>query len=481
MKEKFKRLAPAISLSSFLLLADAVFVGVLVFTKLLTWQLITLCGVLSILVTAAVFFLSRNTKKRVLVVLSCVLSVLLLFVEAAGCYYVIIGSAALKKITKPQQEYSEIGIYVRNDDAAQSLADIDGYPIGILEMQDRAATDLALQEVAKTYQSSLETTGYESIERLMDGLLLSQKVDAIVLNESFFELLSEIEGHEGDGQKIRKIHTVRSAIETPEYVAPPENDNIFTVYISGIDCFGSIKRRSRSDVNILATVNAETGQVLLVSTPRDYFVPLSISNGNLDKLTHAGIYGINVSRDTLGMLYDIKIDYYFRVNFDGFRDIIDALGGVTVNSQYAFSSGGYSFNKGENFLTGTKALSFARERYSVAGGDRQRGKNQMAVIKGVIDKVTSPAIITNYKSTLDSMSGTFETDMPYEKITALIKQQINNGTKWNVTTYSADGTGAWRRPYSLGFNAYVMLPNEETVERGAALIKQVRDGEIPTP
>ncbi len=279
MKEKLKRLAPAISLSSFLLLADAVFVGVLVFTKLLTWQLITLCGVLSLLLTAAVFFLSRNTKKRVLVVISCVLSVLLLFVEAAGCYYAIIGSAALKKITKPQQEYSEIGIYVRNDDAAQSLADIDGYPIGILEMQDRAATDLALQEVAKAHQSPLETTGYESIERLMDGLLLSQKVDAIVLNESFFELLSEIEGHEGDGQKIRKIHTIRSAIETPEYIAPPENDNIFTVYISGIDCFGSIKRRSRSDVNILATVNAETGQVLLVSTPRDYFVPLSISNG----------------------------------------------------------------------------------------------------------------------------------------------------------------------------------------------------------
>ncbi len=481
MKEKLKPLALALSLSAGLFVADVVFVCLLIATKLLTWQIITLCALASLLVTAGVFFLAKNTKKRVLLVLSCVLTAILLFVETAGCYFTIVGSKALKDITTQSEEYSEISVYVRKDDAAQSLSDIADYKIGLLEIQDRAATDFALNEINTALGKTLLTGEYESIERLMDGLLFSQKVDAIVVNESFLELLEDTEDHKEDKEKIRKIHTVKSLIETPEYKAEPKNENIFTVYISGIDCFGSIRRRSRSDVNILATVNIETGQILLISTPRDYFVPLSISNGQLDKLTHAGIYGINVSRDTLCMLYDIDIDYHFRVNFDGFKDIIDALGGVTVNSQYAFSTGGYTYSKGENFLNGEQALSFARERYSVAGGDRQRGRNQMAVIKGVIDKATSPAIIANYKQTLDSLKGAFETDMPYERITELIKRQLAKGTKWNVTSYSADGTGAWRRPYSLGFNAYVMLPDMTTIEHGTELMKQVRDGEIPIP
>lgn len=481
MKDFIKQHLLALCITAFLILADIAFVIILAATKLLSVAILLACFIVSLALTAGVFFLAKNTKKRVLLVLSCVLMAILLFVETAGCYFAIVGSKALKDITTQSEEYSEISVYVRKDDAAQSLSDIAGYKIGILEIQDRESTDFALSEINKALTATLETGEYESIERLMDGLLFSQKVDAIVVNESFLELLEDTEDHKSDKEKIRKIHTVKSLIETPEYKAEPKNENIFTVYISGIDCFGSIRRRSRSDVNILATVNMETGQILLVSTPRDYFVPLSISNGQLDKLTHAGIYGINVSRDTLCMLYDIDIDYYFRVNFDGFKDIIDALGGVTVNSQYAFSTGGYTYSKGENFLNGEQALSFARERYSVAGGDRQRGRNQMAVIKGVIDKATSPAIIANYKQTLDSLKGAFETDMPYERITELIKRQLAKGTKWNVTSYSADGTGAWRRPYSLGFNAYVMLPDMTTIEHGTELMKQVRDGEIPIP
>ena len=481
MKAFIKKHIFSLCLTVFLILTSITFVIILVSTKLLSVGIILACAFASLCVTAGVFFLSYNTKKRWLMAISIVLAVILLFTQAAGCYFAVVGSMALKKITKPVEEYSEISLYVRKDDAAQSLADIAGYKIGILEIQDRESTDFALSEINKALNTTLETGEYESIERLMDGLLFSKKVNAVVINESFLELLEDTEEHKDDEEKIRKIHTVKRPIETPEYKEPPKNENIFTVYISGIDCFGSIRRRSRSDVNILATVNIETGQILLVSTPRDYFVPLSISHGIPDKLTHAGIYGINVSLDTLSMLYDIDIDYYFRVNFDGFKDIINALGGVTVNSQYTFSTGGYTYQKGENVLNGEQALSFARERYTLSGGDRQRGKNQMAVIKGVIDKATSPAIITNYKQTLDSLSGAFETDMPYERITELIKQQLSSGTKWNVTSYSADGTGTHRKPYSLGFNAYVMIPDTATVEHGTELMKQVRDGLVPTP
>jgi LCP family protein required for cell wall assembly len=162
------------------------------------------------------------------------------------------------------------------------------------------------------------------------------------------------------------------------------------VYISGMDTWGHISVASRSDVNILAAVNPQTKQILLVSTPRDYYVPLSISGGAKDKLTHAGIYGIDVSEDTMEMLYDVDIDYYFKLNFSGFEGLIDAMGGITVWSDYDFTVDPIKhYVVGENQLTGLEALAFARERHAFAGGDRQRGTNQMNVIQSVIDKMCS--------------------------------------------------------------------------------------------
>ena len=241
--------------------------------------------------------------------------------------------------------------------------------------------------------------------------------------------------------------------------------------------------KSRSDVNILATVNTDTHEVLLVSTPRDYFVPLSISNGAPDKLTHAGIYGIDVCMDTLGMLYDIDINYYFRINFGGFVKVIDALGGITVNSDYEFDSKnilGYHFNQGANYVNGEQALVFARERYAFSEGDRQRGKNQMAVIKGVIDKALSPEILTSYSSILSSLDGCFGTNITYEEIAQLLQQQLTNGGSWTIVSYSVDGTGATEKPYSMSQNAYVMVPDYNTVDKAKSLMQKVRDGEVIT-
>ena len=220
--------------------------------------------------------------------------------------------------------------------------------------------------------------------------------------------------------------------------------------------------------------------MLLVSTPRDYFVPLSISGGQRDKLTHAGIYGINVCMDTLGMLYNEDVNYYFRINFAGFEQLINALGGVTVYSDYDFDSKnetGYHFNQGENYLNGEQALVFSRERYAFKEGDRQRGKNQMAVIKGVINKALSPELLKNYSSVLSSIQGCFETNISYEEIARLLQQQLNNGGDWNIVSYSVNGTGDTQKPYSMSQKAYVMIPDESTVQKAEAMMKKVRDGE----
>jgi len=368
------------------------------------------------------------------------------------------------------------------DDPATKIEDAKDYTFGILKDLDGDITEKAFDEIAKIIDKTPKHENYADIGELLQALIDNTEIKAMLVNKSFLEILDEIDEYKESLDKIREIHTVIiknnvSSSEVPLYLK-----DYFTMYISGIDCGGSITRRSRSDVNILACVNVRTGQILLISTPRDYYIPLSNSNGVPDKLTHAGIYGIEVSRKTIGMLYGVDIDYHFRVNFDGFKDIIDALGGITVYSQQDFvSDGKYHYKKGMNTVNGEEALMFSRERYHLIEGDRQRGKNQMEVIKGVIKKAVSSALLKNYTKVMEGIAGSFELSMPYEVFSGLIRNQIDVGPKWNVVSYAVNGTGASRKPYSLSTNAYVMLPDMDTVNHAKELIKQIKNGEIPKP
>lgn len=483
--ERFKHRLYGAAVTAALFIISLIFVCVLFGASILPLKIMLIGCVALVLLIAAVFFLTSDSRRRARTVAGTLIAAFTFAAICVGWYFVHHGVAALEKISTPETEYAHINVYVKTDDPAQSIEDAADYTFGIISALDRDATDKAIGVINKKLGKDIKLKEYTDIGMLAEALLNGDDIDAIILNESFCELLGETEGYEDYPEKLREIFTAEVKTESsnasPE-IAPRPAAKYFSLYISGIDCYGSISKRSRSDVNIIATVNTQTGQILLLSTPRDYFVPLSVSNGIPDKLTHAGIYGINVSRDTLAMLYDTEIDYFFRVNFDGFEDIIDALGGVTVQSEVAFKSGDYSFAKGENTLNGESALVFARERYKLAGGDRQRGKNQMAVIKGVIQKATtSTAMLTNYKAVLDGITDSFETDMPYDYIAELIQLQLSRGTKWNVVSYSVDGTGASKKPYSMSSRAYVMIPNEETVNHAKSLIEQVKNGEVPTP
>ena len=225
-------------------------------------------------------------------------------------------------------------------------------------------------------------------------------------------------------------------------------------------------------------INTDTKQMLLVSTPRDYFVPLSISNGVPDKLTHAGIYGIDVSMDTLGMLYDTSLDDYFRVNFAGFIKIIDALGGVDMNVEASFSDRGYSFTQGMMHMNGEEALVYARERYAFSDGDRARGRHQMELINAVMQKILSPEILSKYTEVLASLDGCFETNFSYDRLAELVRQQLTDSGSWNIVSYSVNGSGDTRQPYSMSANAYVMIPDQTTVDKAKELMQQVVDGEV---
>lgn len=457
------------------------FVYTITSTQMLTTKLMWLLIGVLVIFLAILFLLTKNVNKKLRFFIGILFALMMIAVEIAGVYYVNAGVNTLDEVTTPEKEYAEIGVYVRKKDKAKELKDVKDYTFGIMKIQERDVADMAVKMIEDELKSDVFVKNYRGTSTLMDALLKKKEVDVIVLNKSFIDLLSEMSGHEKDVGKIREIYSLKvdDSTYSDDFDADGSLDEeVFSVYISGIDCYGSLSKKSRSDVNIIATVNTKTRQVLLISTPRDYYIPLSISNGVKDKLTHAGIYGINVSKDTLSMLYKSKIDYYFRVNFDGFKDIIDSLGGITVDSAYDFSAGGYAFRSGSNNLDGEKALAFARERYHLPGGDRQRGKNQMAVIKGCIAKVASPALLKNYTRVLKGIEGSFETNVPYKMIAKLVQQQLDDMTKWNVVSYSVNGTGASKRTYSMKSNAYVMVPKQGTVNKAKRLIKQVENGLI---
>ena len=414
-----------------------------------------------------------------------------------GSLYIYKTVSALDTITGVNKDVTKINVYVKEDDPAQKLADASGYTFGILSELDRDNTDQALQQMYYELGSDVQTNEYSGLSELADSLN-NGTTGAIILNQAYLDVLDEMDNYSSFSSQLREIASLQvetvvqrktpqvteatgSTTETSDNSSADAavTDEVYTIYVSGIDTRGEMTASSRSDVNIILTVNTRTKQILMVSTPRDYFVPLSISNGVPDKLTHAGIYGVNVSMDTLNMLYDININYYFRLNFAGFEKIIDALGGITVNSDYEFDSQntkGYHFNKGENHLNGEQALVFTRERYAFKEGDRQRGRDQMAVIQGVVDKATQPAFLKNYLSVMDSLDGCFETNVPYDIIASLVRRQLDEGGSWQVLSYSADGTGDTQKPYSMSQKAYVMIPDQTTVDKAKTLMKKVREG-----
>lgn len=439
-------------------------------------------GVLIVLCVLNVFLQFKKILGIIMMVIGIIISIGL----GIACVYIAKTTEVMNKTAGADEQIDKMIVYVLADDEANSLGDASDYTYGILDTRGREATDKTVEEINKTINKEIATKEYEDFFTMIDALY-SGEVKSIILNEAYIDVIIETEGYEDFKDKVKELlmTEVKSKLEWYEQDDDSSiklNSDVFTLYISGIDTYGSVAKTSRSDVNIIAVVNTKTKQILLVSTPRDYYVPLSISNGVKDKLTHAGIYGINCSKDTLSMIYDLDIQYYFRLNFDGFIKIIDKLGGVTVHSDYAFTTKHYNVNikVGENRLNGEQALGFARERYAFADGDRQRGRDQMEVIKAVINEMASSKMLYNYTDIMDAISDGFQTSMPKDMIQSLVKMQINDMKKWNVLSYSVDGTGSSSSTYSIPQidNLWVMIPDESTIEHSKELIQQVIDGKV---
>ena len=391
-------------------------------------------------------------------------------------------------MTGTKTEITVVNAYVKKEDPANSINDAvaNKYIFGILKTSERDKVNATINEIQTTHATKLDIKEYNSIYEIVAALDKGE-VKAFITSSAFVSALdgSEDYQHYSEGLKIILEKQVETEVKIEEKPEEEKKDaGTFCAYISGIDTFGSVSTRSRSDVNILAVVNRNTRQLLLVTTPRDFYVPLSISDGSPDKLTHAGIYGIEVSMDTLEMIYDVQIDYFLRMNFTGFIDIIDALGGVDVYSQYSFSTAmqtdTYHYDSGVNHLGGRAALAFARERHSFGDGDFQRGRNQMAVIKGVVEAMESSQLLKNFSQVMDELANSFETNMSKKEVGEIVQEQLDSNKEWNILTYEVQGTPAMRPCYTGGANASVVLPNDASVDYIKDVMKRVLGGEIMT-
>ena len=461
--------------------------------------IVLLIGILAVLLLFTGFFLFIGRKeslgKTLKRIFACLLSILII----VGCGVVAkMASDAHKTVqtvTKPApiKNGRDIYIFVRADDPAQTLEDVADYSFGVIENYDVDHIQQAIENIEQTIGKAPDVKQYVSAMEIADSLFEGE-LDAAVMNGVSVTLMMEQEGYADFTEKARILTSISpvtvEVTEKPtepaelESVEPDQDitNTPFIIYISGSDTRSAILDTSRSDVNILMVVNPITKQVLLINTPRDYYIGNPAGYGQLDKLTHCGIYGIDCSVGALEDLYDIDVDYYGQINFTGVETLVDALGGVDVYSDRAFTAIDTPISVGMNHMDGKTALAFSRERYRVPGGDNDRGKHQMQVIKAIIEKITNGStILSNYSSILKSLEGMFVTDVSADEISLLVKMQLNDMRKWDVRIVAATGYGGNAVTYSMpGLSAYVMYPNQSSVEHNSKLISLVLSGEILT-
>ncbi len=431
-------------------------------------------GVLAGLIALGFISMIRKWSTVVMMIISGIICAgLIFFLNFSGT---IINS--IKKVTSEgQSTVSTMQVAVLKTSSIQSIEELAGEQVGYVA----GAQNQEISKVQSDIDSKVMGVSYtpkNGVTTLADALY-DRDVTAIIFNESYDNVLKDTDGYADFSDNIRIIYSV----DVEHFVAnsnesQPTDEDIFTLYLSGIDTFGETMKTSRSDVNVLAVVNMKTKHILLVNTPRDYYIPLSISDGEPDKLTHAGIYGVDVSMDTLEMLYDTDINYYLRMNFSGFERIIDTLGGIDVESDYEFTSTlneKYHYEEGMNHLNGEGALFFARERHAFLEGDNQRGRDHMAIITAVVKKLTtSPELLTNYQEIFGSLAGAFQTSMPEELIYKMVNLQISDPTEWKIESYAVSGEGDTQATYTHpnDYN-YVTMPDKETVFKARDMIEEV--------
>jgi len=423
-----------------------------------------------------------------------IIGIMLSIVILAGC---LVGSGAVGRvlgtigaITAPQKVNVVLEVYVRSDDPAECIEDTDSYSYAMSDDIPQEVSAKMCSELEAHFGHPVQIRTYPGSVAAVDALLTGE-ADALILDTAYLMVFEDMEGYGDVESRIRVLHeyVVEKEVVQNNWLPLPQKpekvdvtEKPFLVYISGNDARRELLADGGSDVNILVVVNPEDHQILLLNTPRDYYVVNPASgDGSRDKLSHCGLHGIDNCVGAMEELYGIPIDYYARINFSGFRTLIDAIGGVTVYSDKAFTAGDVNIRYGENHLNGDQALKFARERKNLRGGDNDRGKNQMKLISAMIDQLSVGNLISNYSEILKSLEGMFATSMSAEDIGKLVQFQLTEAPSWDVKSFAVTGDNGndtcWAKG---GGKGYVMYPHDYMVEQAKDLLTRALAGEVLT-
>ena len=417
---------------------------------------------------AIVVGLIKNHKTPKLNIVCLAIILLLSGVYVFVTNYTLATGDFLDTVFQETTQTEEYYLVVKKDSQYEKIEDIKNQDIYLFQVPDDAK-----QEVKNKVNINLKTqNGLTDLGKN----LIDDKIKVIFISSVQYDILAEeIENFKNNTKILYTAkHEIKEATKSTEDSGENIKNGVFNVYISGIDTSGNISNVARSDANIIATINTKTHEVLLTSIPRDYYITLH-SYGAKDKLTHSGIYGVNETIKTVEDLLDININYYVRVNFTTVIKLVDTLGGIDVYSDYDFNRDGYVFKKGYNHINGDAALVFSRERYSFADGDNQRIKNQQHVIEAIMKKVlNSKTLLTKYTSILNSLEGSFQTNIKQEEISTLVKGQLNDMSSWSIKNNSLTGTGVNNPTYSMGSQLlYTMVPDTTSVKEAKQRIQDI--------
>ena len=478
----------------------------LVLTAFLIWEIVKLgmlpenmlmIGCVIILIIAALVVVlqlgfTRGTASKIILT---TVTVMMILVYGTGTYYISKASGLLGNVTDFGNETTTtVQVIALKDSGIKSEKDLEGKTVGSLKSISLASTQALIQDLSGkgvTFQDKQ----YDNIQGMVNGLY-DKEVPAIILNDAYRGNINDLEDEKfrnfGADTQVVYTYTYKTENKSTTNSVDDITKNPFTVLISGVDSRDGFAESSRSDVNMLATINPVTRTVLLTSIPRDYYVTTvcdegaGCQNGAKDKLTHTGLHGTETTKKTIENLLGVDINYTAKVNFTSVVNLVDALGGIDVDVKPGLAvdhfytndyfGTDYGVTEGINHLNGQAALCYARERYAYQDGDRQRVKNQQEVLMAIVKKATSPSVIGNYPALMDALSGAFQTDLSQDEIQSLIQFQLKEMPDWKFITYSLDGQGSTEFCAELGNNASVMIPDNETVVTAKKRIEAVIEG-----
>jgi LCP family protein required for cell wall assembly len=471
------------------LIISIVFLGYIYYLKMLPMKYyLILVGIIALLWFFMSFFIKYGIKKKkkenkygMLIfskLLSLVLSISLIIVSVMAFK----GNSFLSNITGSLTQTRVISLYVKKESKYKKLSDIQKdlkkMKVGIASEKGTKNINTAIAEMEDATGEEFKIKDYKDYSALGDAIDAG-KIDVAVVDNSYSALLEA--NHEGMDDGLRSLYQVEIEEQVQSVTQKTDvTEKPFIVYLTGIDTYGTVSAISRADVNLAVCVSPKQKQILMISIPRDTQVNLH-RNGKMDKLTHSAMYGIDETISTIEDFLELKVNYYAKTNFSGITNIIDALGGVTIDSPYSFKTlhGNYKIVKGKNEMDGNKALCFVRERHALPNGDFDRGRNQQRLLKAMISKAISPKIITNYSQILQAVEGCFETNMTSDEIKSLVYMQLDDMAKWETFNVQLSGDPEISyKTYSMkGKKCYTMVPSKKSLNSIIKIINKVENGE----